>query len=589
MQNEIIVLKLGSSVLKTQADLPNAVHEIYRWYRTGSRVVAVVSAIGETTDHLVAQSLKSWNLPDPWSSAELLATGERASAALLGVALDRSGVPARIVDPREIGLIVAGSPRDSEPISLDDRRFHSLLATCPVVVIPGFFGVALDGRVHLLGRGGSDLSAVFLANRLGAALCRLVKDVDGIYDADPALVRARVPQRFAALNHADALRVAGRLIQPKAVSYLQAHGTCADVAAPALPYQSRVHGGATELAHASEHPPLRVLILGLGTVGFGVYQRLAANPEHFRVEAALVRNRAKYEALGVPGSTLVTESEHLRALRPDIVVDALPGGELSRPLVAHFLATGVDVVSANKTLIAECGDVLAAAAARSGATLRYSASVGGSTPMIEQLSRIAAHDRPASLAAVLNGTCNFVLDCCSDGATLEEAVDQAKQRGFAEDDPSDDLSGRDAARKLRILVRHAFGARLERIEVEALDESIVKQAQDAAAAGMRLRQISRASTEGDRVVGCVRFERVATDSALGSLTQERNGLEIMHPDGRRHFVAGRGAGRWPTTEAVMADLFDARRQAIQMSNIGPWEGSSRFQTTMPSGSVAEAR
>jgi homoserine dehydrogenase len=560
MQKEIIVLKLGSSVLKTQEDLPNAVHEIYRWYRSGSRVVAVVSAIGETTDHLVAQSIRTWDSPDPWASAELLATGERASAALLGVALDRSGVPARIVDPREIGLTVAGSPRDSEPVSLDAGRLHSLLATYPVVVIPGFFGAAPDGRVHLLGRGGSDLSAVFLANRLGAALCRLVKDVDGIYDADPAFARARAPQRFAALSHADALRVAGRLIQPKAVSYLQTHGASADVAAPALPYQSRVHGGATELAHASVQPPLRVLILGLGTVGFGVYQRLVANPEHFQVEAAVVRNRAKYEALGVPSGVLVTENEHLRALRPDIVVDALPGIEPSRRLVDHFLATGADVVSANKTLIAEYGDALAATAARSGATLRYSASVGGSSPMIEWVSRIAAHDRPASLAAVLNGTCNFVLDCCSDGATLQEALDQAKQRGFAEDDPSDDLSGRDAARKLRILVRHGFGARLERIEVEALDESIAEQAQDAAAAGMRLRQISRASTKGDRVAGCVRFERVARDSALGELTQERNGLEIVYADGRKHFVAGRGAGRWPTTEAVMADLFDVRRQ-----------------------------
>jgi homoserine dehydrogenase len=497
-----------------------------------------------------------------------LATGERASAALLGVALDRSGIPARIVDPREIGLTVAGSPRDSEPVSLDAGRLHGLLADYPVLVIPGFFGAAADGRVHLLGRGGSDLSAVFLANRLGAALCRLVKDVDGVYDADPALACARAPRRFAALSHADALRVAGRLIQPKAVSYLQTHGTSADVAAHALPYQSRVHGGATELAHVSLHPPLRVLILGLGTVGFGVYQRLVANPEHFRVEAALVRHRAKYEALNVPGSVLVTENEHLRALRPDLVVDALPGTDLSRRLVEHFLATGADVVSANKTLIAECGDALAAVAARSGATLRYSASVGGSTPMIERVSRIAAHSRPASLAAVLNGTCNFVLDCCSNGATLQEALDQAKQRGFAEDDPADDLSGRDAARKLRILVRHGFGARLEHIEVEALDESIAEQARDAAAAGMRLRQISRASAQGDRIAGCVRFERVAADSALGHLTEERNGLEIVHSDGRKYFVAGRGAGRWPTTEAVMADLFDARRHRWLLNSPG---------------------
>ena len=102
MQKEIIVLKLGSSVLRTQQDIPNAVHEIYRWYRAGMQVIAVVSAIGETTDNLIAEARELSHLPEPWATAELLATGERASAALLAVALDRCGVPARVVDPREI-------------------------------------------------------------------------------------------------------------------------------------------------------------------------------------------------------------------------------------------------------------------------------------------------------------------------------------------------------------------------------------------------------------------------------------------------------------------------------------------------------
>jgi homoserine dehydrogenase len=84
MPEAIVVLKFGSSVLRSQADLPNVVHEIYRWYRGGANVVAVVSAVGDATEQLIRQSQELTAAPDPWSSAELLATGERASAALLG-------------------------------------------------------------------------------------------------------------------------------------------------------------------------------------------------------------------------------------------------------------------------------------------------------------------------------------------------------------------------------------------------------------------------------------------------------------------------------------------------------------------------
>ena len=558
MQKDIIVLKLGSSVLETHEDLPDAVHEIYRWYRSGYSVVAVVSAIGDTTDHLIAQAGELAHAPDPWSCAEFLTTGERASAALLGVALDRSGVPARMVDPREIGLTVSGGALDSEPVSLDADRLKLLLANHPVVIIPGFFGTACDGRVHLLGRGGSDLSAVFLANRLGAAQCRLIKDVDGIYEADPALIRNQHPERFAALSHGDALRVACRLIQPKAVSYLQTHGRCADVAARAVPYESRVHAGPTHLACSSKVPPLRVLILGLGTVGFGVYQRLLANPTHFEVEAALVRNPAKYVALGVSTDILFSAEDQLWALQPNLVIDALPAVDLSSRLVAHFLSRGVDVVSANKWLIAAHGPALDDIAERAGAHLRYSAAVGGGTPMIEAIDNARSDGTITALAAVLNGTCNFILDRCAAGAPLVDALAEAQAAGFAEQDPTADLEGQDAERKLRILCRHAFDSEPQAITAVALDDCIARKAALAAERGMRLRPVARAIEREGRLEASIDFEEFKPEHPLGSLTREWNGLEISSRAGSR-FVKGRGAGRWPTTESIMADAFDVRR------------------------------
>jgi homoserine dehydrogenase len=559
LQDEIIVLKFGSSVLRTPADVPNAVHEIYRWYRQGLRVIVVVSAIGDTTDRLLAEVKQLTVSPEPYATAELLATGERASAALLGLALDRSGVAARVLNPREIGLTVSGSPLDSELTEVNLARLRELLTKYPVLVIPGFFGTDAAGRTHVLGRGGSDLSAVFLARAVGSLRCRLIKDVDGVYETDPALAEGTRPRRFVTLTYQDALEVAAPLIQPKAVTFLQQRGTCAEVASCASGFESTVHAGATQLGDPISLEPSRVLLLGLGTVGFGVYQRLNANAGHFQAVGALVRDRGKYERLDVPAGLLRTRIEQISKLRADIVVDALPGIEPSRQLVEHFLSRGAHVVSANKALIAAHGWALAAG---STATLPYSAAVGGATPMIEGVDRYAARGPIVSMAAVVNGTCNFVLDRCGQGATLEEAVAEATREGFAEADPVEDLTGADTARKLRILCRHAFGAEAQEIAVEALDEAVARGAREVILRGMRLRQVARAARCDREVRATVRFEEVPAESPFGRLRGEWNALQILAKDGALHVFTGRGAGRWPTTEAVIADLFDAHRARI---------------------------
>ena len=249
--NNIIVLKFGSSVLRGASDLPAVVQEVYRWYRTGARVLAVVSAPGTVTETLLKQARELSPEPEPWATAELLATGERASTALLAIALNRSGMPARLVNPSEIALAINGDPLEGNPVSVDRVRVDQLLADHPVLVIPGFFGSDAEGRTQLLGRGGSDLTAVFLSHVLGAR-CRLLKDVDGVYEADPANV-ATHPRRFSQLNYTDALRVAGRLIQPKALLYIQRNGVACEVAALGRAYQTIVHGAETRTAPCNRH------------------------------------------------------------------------------------------------------------------------------------------------------------------------------------------------------------------------------------------------------------------------------------------------------------------------------------------------
>jgi homoserine dehydrogenase len=554
---DVIVLKFGSSVLRTEADLPNVVHEIYRWMRNEYRVIAVVSAVGETTDRLLshARALS----PEAFATAELLATGERASAALLGLALDRSGIPARVLNPREIGLTVAGLPLDSELVRVDVEKLRELFEEFPVLVIPGFFGTDQHGRTHCLGRGGSDLTAVFLARAIGGR-CRLVKDVDGVYECDPSDTRGARPRRFLWLYYADALRVAGSLVQPKAIAFLHEYSMEAEVAAAASSYESRIHAGPSGLAPAMRQQPLKVLLLGMGTVGFGTYQRLLANPEFFECVGALVRNREKHLELGVPAALLHTDMEQVIGLRPDVVVDALPGAEPSRELVLQLLQNGASAVSANKALIADHGAELAATARDGGAALRYSAAVGGAAPMIEAIRGSVARGPLREFAAVLNGTCNFVLDRCAGRASLEEAILDAQRQGFAERDPSEDLCGIDAARKLRLLARHAFDAELERVEAAPLDERIAREAYEMSLRGQRLRQVARAWRVGGQIVGAVKFEQFGSDHPFGALSGEWNALELPTPIGGKEYTIGRGAGRWPTTESIMADLFDLYRQ-----------------------------
>jgi homoserine dehydrogenase len=565
----VVVLKFGSSVLRTTHDLPNVVHEIYRWYRQGHRVIAVVSAVGNTTERLIqeSQALSSGPVPsagyvpcaapEPFATAELLATGERASAALLGIALDRAGVPARVVSPREIGFEVSGFPLDAEPTGLDVARIGEMLHAAPVLVVPGFFGTDAAGRTHCLGRGGSDLTAVFLAVSLYAR-CRLIKDVDGVYESDPAGNTPASPRKLEQLSYGDGLRVAWQLIQPKAVAYLEKHRATCEVAALASPTHSYICTGPTRIQGnpQTKTPRKGVVLLGCGTVGLGVYHRLVANPEAFCVLGVLVRDCKKHEAEGIPFELLHRKLETLPTLKPQLVIDALPGLSPSFELVVHFLSEGVDVVTANKATIAEEGSALSRLAGITGAQLRYSAAVGGAAPMLECCARYSG--KIQSMAAVLNGTCNFVLETCARGASLQEAIAEAQRLGFAEAEPSEDLSGRDTARKLQLLARQAFRVELPLI-FHGLDESVVASARAAAQLGQRVRQVSRAERQNGRVAASVRFERVTPDSPLFDLVGEWNALSLTLASGETLTVRGRGAGCWPTTEAVMADAFEILR------------------------------
>jgi len=220
-----VVLKLGSSVLRSANDLPVALREIHSHCRGGSRVVAVVSAFAGVTDRLFARGAAS-GLTEH-ALAECVGAGERESARALTARLNESGMTARCLGPETLELLALGTALEATPIGLGPA-LSVALETTPVIVVPGFIACDEHGRAVLLGRGGSDLTALFIAQRLGAR-CRLLKDVDGVYDRDPAAGAAA--RRYATLSWRRALEVGGELVQPRAISFAQSRQFEFEVAA----------------------------------------------------------------------------------------------------------------------------------------------------------------------------------------------------------------------------------------------------------------------------------------------------------------------------------------------------------------------
>ena len=294
--------------------------------------------------------------------------------------------------------------------------------------------------------------------------------------------------------------------------------------------------------------PLRVALAGCGVVGGGVAARLLADPR-FELVGVLVRDPGKARDVALPRDLLLSDPAALLAREPDVVVEAISEASTGLALIRAALARGADVVSANKQAIGADLAALTALARGSGAALLYSASVGGGAPLIETVRRARAHGPVVSIEAVLNGTCNFILNRLAEGMAFGAALQAARAAGFAEEDPSADLTGLDAAAKLAILAHEAAGRRLP---VDAIPCRTLSA--DAALPAGRARQIAR--LDFSRGEAAVAFEAVDGDPLFAGLADEGNALRATTADGRVFTARGRGAGRPPTVEAVWADLTD---------------------------------
>jgi homoserine dehydrogenase len=557
----ITVLKLGGSVLANHASLAQAVHEIYREVRRGHRVVAVVSALAGVTDRLLASAASAKSEPEPAALARLLATGEAQSVSLLGLELDRAGIPCHLLDAARAGLHTAGPLLDATLDGVDAEGLRKLLQQRSVAVIPGFVGLDRNGETSLLGRGGSDLTALYLAHALNAE-CRLLKDVEGLFEYDPA-APGPAPQRFKSVTFEDALKLDESIVQHKALRFARDHRLTFRVTRCQSAQSTLV--GASTSAFA---PPivkaraLKVGLLGCGTVGTGVLKEILALPERFEITQVAVRNTAGHNEAWQSNVCFTANAQEVINGDCDAIIELIGGTQDALPLVRQALRQGKSVITANKDLVAQYGAELSEVARGNHVQLLYSASVGGALPALEATRSTAKRSPIRKIEGVLNGTTNFILDRVCSMVDFGTALEEAQARGFAEADPSSDLSGRDAVHKLVLLVKAAFGVQLNPQDIPCTgiaDDIGVKELGENKSNG-QIRLIASCELDAlGELVASVEPRWVESDHPFANTHAEGNALLITPFEGPQQLWTGKGAGSWPTTEAVIADLFDLSR------------------------------
>lgn len=560
----VIVLKFGGSVLADDSSLQSVVHEIYRWRREGWQVVAVVSAFAGTTDRLIARAGELCPDAERETLAALVSLGEYESAAALIAVLDRAGTPATLLMPGAIGLQADGPADDASPVGLNTDTLRAALRRTGVAVVPGFIGHGPTGQPVVLGRGGSDLTAIYIAARLNAR-CRLVKDVDALYEHDPKRPGPR-PRRFAIANYADELKLDPSVIQHKAVRFAQSLGLAFELTGINGTNPTVISAQPTRFATFPDpQPTLRVALLGFGAVGQGVYHHLTRLPG-VEVTAVALRDPEKPREINppTPPSIITTDPVAAASSGVDLVIEVIGGTTIAGNAVEAALRSGAHVITANKALLADRWERLQALAQTNGVTLTGSASVGGGVPMLEALTSREGRTVRA-VRGVLNGTTNFVLSQIARGITASEAIEDAQRRGYAEADPSGDIDAHDAANKLCVIAR-TLGVALTPDEVarDVFTPANLRAAADLGSPDAVVRQI--ASIDLDRPAqAAVRLVAVERGDPLFDVPGERNACVVTWDDGFVQPVRGRGAGRWPTSESVLADVLCLLRQQAEQA------------------------
>lgn len=326
-----------------------------------------------------------------------------------------------------------------------------------------------------------------------------------------------------------------------------------------------------------EYRPLRIALLGAGSVGAQVARLLTENKAELaaRVGAELelvgiaVRDLA-VERPGVPAHLLTTDAESL-ILGADIVIEVMGGIEPARTYVLQALTSGADVITANKALLATHGPEIFDLAEQVGAQLYFEASVGGAIPIIRPLRESLAGDKVNRIMGIVNGTTNYILDRMnSTGATFAAALKEAQDLGYAEADPTADIEAYDAAQKAAILASLAFHTEvpLEKVYREGITKITQAQMEAARRDGLVIKllaiceKIAATETEPEGISVRVYPALIPLEHPLGSVRGAYNAVFVEAEAAGQLMFYGAGAGGVQTASAILGDLVSAAKRHV---------------------------
>ncbi|TDJ64364.1 MAG: homoserine dehydrogenase [Proteobacteria bacterium] len=321
----------------------------------------------------------------------------------------------------------------------------------------------------------------------------------------------------------------------------------------------------------SSLPPVRIGLLGLGTVGGGTVTVLQRNADvisrragrSIEIIAASARDITKHRPFDLTGIELFDDpAAVVRHPDIDVIVELIGGIEPAKALVLAALEGGKHVVTANKALIALHGNEIFAAAHRTGTMVAFEAAVAGSIPVIKAIREALAGNRIEWLAGIINGTCNYILTAMSDeGREFADVLTEAQALGYAEADPSFDIDGIDAAHKLTILSAIAFGIELqfESVYVEGIRSISRADVAYASKLGYRIKHLGLARHGPNGIELRVHPTLIPARQMLASVDGVMNAVMITGDAAGPTLYYGAGAGAEPTASAIVADLVDVVR------------------------------
>ncbi len=323
---------------------------------------------------------------------------------------------------------------------------------------------------------------------------------------------------------------------------------------------------------------INVALLGLGTVGSGVYKILTQHKEDFKekigstinLKRILEIDMDRVDELGVDHS-IVTSDYAVIVDDPeiDIIVEVIGGIDPAKGFVLKALERGKHIVTANKELMASQGEEILGIADDKNLDVYFEASVGGGIPIVRPLKQCLVGNKISKVMGIVNGTTNFILTQMSEaGCSFGEALEEAQRRGYAERDPSADIEGHDAAAKIAILASIAFNSRVSSSQVYTEGISNIKP-QDIVYAkelGCVVKLIAMAKEDNSQLEVRVHPTLIPCTHPLASVDGVYNAIFVVGDAVGEVMFFGEGAGSMPAASAIVGDIIDIVRNIRHSSN-----------------------